>query len=55
MSSTDSVFVMDAGDISAEDPHHGALLRLHAGEAAQPLPVAVSAAAHGWSHSGAGT
>lgn len=44
-----------AGHIPVKDPHHSAVLRLHAGEEAGPLPVALPALPNGWSHSSAGT
>lgn len=47
--------VVSAGHVSAEDPHHGAVLRLHAWEEAGPLSVALPAPPHGWGHFGSGT
>lgn len=50
----DSLSGIHAGHLPAEDPHHSAVLRLHAGKEVGSLPVALPAASHGWSHSGAG-
>ena len=44
-----------AGHVPVKDPHHSTFLRLHAGEEAGPLPVALPAPPNGWSHSSAGT
>ena len=47
--------VLHTGHVPVKDPHHSAVFCLHAGEEVGPLPVALPALPHGWSHSGAGT
>lgn len=42
------------GDVPAEDPDHGTVLRLHAGPQAGRLPVDLAGHPDGWSGSGAG-
>lgn len=46
--------LLHSGYVPAEDPHHCAVLRLHAGEALGLLPVALPTLPHGWGHSSAG-
>ena len=48
-------FVLHQGDVPVEDPHHGPVLCLHAGEEVGPPPVVLAAPTHGWHCSSAGT